>query len=165
MRRIPHAVLAGLLTAMLSAGCATSQGTTAKPVDTNIAEFDTDTREAQATLAHFFDAWESKDSTAAAALILPERRYSRDDSWLEVDRIEFGEIVMRDELVAHYVESGGYGADFDIVATDVRIFNAPITFYYYDNNDHAVPHGDPLGWGWYLHRTERGDWLVAGWGY
>lgn len=120
------------------------------------------TAQAQATLEAFFSAWVANDEDAAEALLSPDRRGL---AWRfdAVDRVTFGAIAPDPERVDLYM-ANGHGSVNGVAREDVRVFSAPVTFYYKPGRSGPVESGTELGWSWILIR-EGGEWLVDDWGY
>lgn len=120
-------------------------------------------RNARATLAAFFDAWQAEDEGALKQLTAPGRS---ELTW-EFDalkRVEFGPITDAPDKVESYMTSGR-GSTSGIDESDVAAFRAEVTFYFEPGKGGSVADGDTQAWLWILVRGDDGIWRVDDWGY
>ncbi len=120
-------------------------------------------RNARATLAAFFDAWQAEDEAALGQFIAPERS---ELTWGfdALKRIEFGPITEAPEEVESYMTSGK-GSTSGIDKADVAVFRADVTFHFEPGKGGSVGDGDTQAWMWILVRGDDGVWRVDDWGY
>jgi hypothetical protein len=152
-------LIAGVLA---TTGCST-QGDTSRRPDGGLEASADATAQAQAALEAFFAAWKSKD-VAAAESHLPQYRHGATWYFERLDRVEFGPAIPDPSWIREYM-SNGTGSSTKAKTEDIRCFRADVTFYYKDGEAGPSPHGEPMGWHWFLEQDDEGRWLVTDWGY
>jgi hypothetical protein len=155
--------IALLIAGVLAVSGCSRQGDAPLRPDSRPTASEDATAQAQAALESFFAAWRSKDVTAVESHLA---EYRHGSTWYfdRLDQVEFGPATPDSSWIREYM-SNGTGSSTRGKADDIRCFRADATFYYKDRNEGPSPHGEPMGWHWFLERDDKDRWLVTDWGY